>query len=237
MTVTTDLLDPTPALVHVTAGQVSCDDTWEAAYKRFETADEEVAKFRTRLRWFDVHEWPRDVSIVELFCGRGNALVAWKQLGFTRLEGIDLSASLLAEYQGPARCYVADCRDLPFDDNSRDVLAIHGGLHHLPELLVDLQRAIDECHRVLKPGGRLLVVEPWNTLFLKFVHWAAANPLARRTSNRLDAFQQLYLHEQATYDRWRNNPDVVLEVLCGRFHTERCSERWGKLYFMGRKGL
>jgi ubiquinone/menaquinone biosynthesis C-methylase UbiE len=234
MTSPTD--NSTPALVHVTAGQVSCDDTWEAAYKRFETADEEVAKFRTRLRWFGAHEWPRDLSIVELFCGRGNAMVAWRHLGFTRLEGVDLSDTLLAEYKGPARCYVADCRELPFEDNSRDVLAVHGGLHHLPELLTDLERAIDECHRVLKPGGRLLIVEPWNTLFLKFVHWAAANPLARRSSDKLDAFQQLYLHERETYDRWRNNPEVILEVLCSRFQTERLSERWGKLYFLGRKG-
>jgi ubiquinone/menaquinone biosynthesis C-methylase UbiE len=236
MLATSDVLDSTPALVHVAAGQVSCDEAREAAYERFETADEAVARIRTRLRWFDVHEWPRDLSIVELFCGRGNALVAWKQLGFTQLEGVDHSESLLAEYRGPAKCYVADCRELPFEDASRDVLCVHGGLHQLPELLVDLQRAISECHRVLKPGGRLIVVEPWNTLFLKFVHWAAANPLARRTSPRLDAFQQLYLHDQATYDRWRNNPDVVLEVLCGQFYTERCSERWGKLYFMGRKG-
>lgn len=237
MFVTEDAFASPPAMVHVTAGQVSCDETWEEAYKRFETSEQEVAKFRTRLRWFGVNEWPRDLSIVELFCGRGNALVAWKQLGFTQLEGVDLSDSLLAEYKGPARCYVADCRELPFETGSRDVLAVHGGLHHLPELLSDVERAIDECHRVLKPGGRLLVVEPWNTLFLKFVHWAAANPLARMASPKLDAFQQLYLHERSTYDRWRSHPDVVLEILCSRFHTERCSERWGKLYFLGRKSL
>lgn len=225
----------TPALVHVTASQVSCDDSWEAAYKRFETPQEEVAKFRTRLRWFGAHRWDRNLSVVELFCGRGNALVAWRQLGFKNLEGVDLSASLLEEYKGPARCYVADCRALPFETNSRDVLAVHGGLHHLPDLLTDLEQALDEVRRVLKPGGQFVVVEPWNTPFLELVHAAAANSLVRKASDKFDAFQQLYLHEQETYDRWRHHPQVILEMLHSRFAVERESARWGKLYFLGRK--
>ncbi len=225
----------TPELVHVTEGQTCSDDAWEAAYKRFETPEEEIAKFLTRLRWFDAEQWPRDLEIVELFCGRGNALVAWDQLGFSQLEGVDLSATLISEYEGPARCYVADARELPFDDASKDLLAVHGGLHHLPELVSDLAKALDEAARVLRPGGRLLLVEPWNTPFLRMVHAAAANSLLQKASDKLEAFQQLYVHEQETYDRWRSQPTVILEMLRERFDTEKCSERWGKLYYLGRK--
>lgn len=225
----------TPALIHVTEGQVCSDHAWEAAYRRFESPAEEIAKFLARLRWFGAEAWYRDLEIVELFCGRGNALVAWQQLGFERLKGVDLSASLLAEYSGPAQCYVADCRELPFADNTQDVLAVHGGLHHLPELESDLARALDEARRVLRPGGRLLVVEPWNTPFLQCVHAASANPLLRMISHRLDSFEQLYIHEQATYDRWRNQPQLIMELLDRRFEREQSAERWGKLYYLGRK--
>jgi len=52
---------------------------------------------------------------------------------------------------------VGDCQDrLPFDDACLDrVIAIHV-LEHLP----NLPAALDEIHRVLKPGGRLAVVIP-----------------------------------------------------------------------------
>ena len=66
-------------------------DPWEAAYLRFETPEQEIRKFVKRLRALGVSKWPRDNEIVELFCGRGNGLRALQSLGFTRVEGVDLS--------------------------------------------------------------------------------------------------------------------------------------------------
>src|SRR5208283_1427532 len=98
--------------------QTSPTDPWEEAYLRFETPEEEIQKFLGRLRRLGVSAWPRDTRVVELFCGRGNGLRAWERLGFTNLEGVDLSPRLIARYSGPAKCYVADCRHLPFSEAS-----------------------------------------------------------------------------------------------------------------------
>ena len=46
---------------------------------------------------------------------------------------------------------VADAAELPFDDESFDLVLGHAVLHHLP----DLDRAFAEFHRVLRPGGTL----------------------------------------------------------------------------------
>jgi len=83
-------------------------DPWEAAYLRFETPEEEIQKFIGRLTRLGASQWPRDAEIVELFCGRGNGLIALQRLGFTRLEGVDLSPRLLAQFKGSAKCTVAE---------------------------------------------------------------------------------------------------------------------------------
>jgi demethylmenaquinone methyltransferase/2-methoxy-6-polyprenyl-1,4-benzoquinol methylase len=48
-----------------------------------------------------------------------------------------------------------DCMELRFDDGSFDLVTIAFGLRNLP----DRARALNEMNRVLKPGGRLIVLE------------------------------------------------------------------------------
>src|SRR5260370_34130636 len=113
-------------------------DPWEEAYLQVEAPEDEIRKFTGRLRRLGVSAWPKDTQVIELFCGRGNGLRAWEKLGFRNLEGVDLSPRLIAKYDGPARCYVADCRHLPFSDASRAPAVVQGVLLDLILLPVGL---------------------------------------------------------------------------------------------------
>jgi ubiquinone/menaquinone biosynthesis C-methylase UbiE len=216
-------------------GDCVSNTDWEAAYRRFESSAQEVRKFRGRLQWFGASEWPRDYQIVDLFCGRGNGLVALEQLGFSQLEGVDLSPTLLAQYGGSATLYEADCRQLPFDRESHDVVTIHGGLHHLARIPVDLEAVMAEAHRILRPGGLLVVVEPWSTPFLSVVHRACNSRLLCRVWPKLDALATMIDHERATYEAWLSRPSEVYRAIGNRFERLRSRRCWGKLWFLGRK--
>ncbi len=207
---------------------------WEAAYRRFETPEREIAKFARRLNAIGARAWPRECRIVEIFCGRGSGLTSLERLGFANLEGIDLSLELLADYAGPARMIAADCRRLPLDSGSRDVIIVQGGLHHLPALPDDLERVLAEVRRVLKPDGRFIAVEPWLTPFLRFVHGVASNRLVRATWPKVDALQTMIEHERETYERWLSRPKQIQQLLRAHFRMERMRIAKGKLMFVGR---
>jgi ubiquinone/menaquinone biosynthesis C-methylase UbiE len=208
-------------------------DPWETAYLRFETPEQEIEKFIGRLQKLGAREWPRDAEIVELFCGRGNGLIALQRLGFTRIEGVDLSPRLIAQFKGSAKCIVADCRKLPFADRSKDVLIVQGGLHHLPVLPEDLEQTFAEMQRVLRKDGRGVFVEPWLTPFLKFVHRVSGNQVTRHLSGKLDALATMIHYERHTYEQWLNQPDVIRMIARAHFVPVHESFAWGKWNFVG----
>jgi ubiquinone/menaquinone biosynthesis C-methylase UbiE len=208
-------------------------DPWEAAYLRFESPEQEIHKFIKRLTRLGASQWPRDAEIVELFCGRGSGLIALDRLGFTRIEGVDLSPRLVAQYRGPAKCTIGDCRRLPFTDGSKDVLIIQGGLHHLSTLPDDLDQTFSEMHRVLRNDGRAVLVEPWLTPFLKFAHALSENPVARRLSNRIDALAVMIQFERRTYQQWLGQPELIRKMAHSHFVPVDESFAWGKWNFVG----
>lgn len=210
-------------------------DPWEAAYLRFETPEQEIQKFLSRLRKLGAESWPRESQVLDLFCGRGNGMNALHRLGFTNLEGIDLSPKLIEQHKGAGKVILGDCRHLPFKDNSRDIAIVQGGLHHLPKLPDDLEQTLAEVRRVLRPDGRFMVVEPWLTPFLRFVHWVAKKPVLRRVWPKLDACQTMIENEIDTYENWLSQPQMIRDLLDKHFTQELRTESWGKIMYLGRK--
>ncbi|MGI8496349.1 MAG: class I SAM-dependent methyltransferase [Gemmatimonadaceae bacterium] len=217
------------------AARAPSTTAWEAAYARFETPEEEVRKFERRLRALGADGWQKSDRAVELFCGRGSGLHALHRLGFMRIAGVDLSPALLERYRGEDPLIAADCRQLPLASESCDLAIVQGGLHHLPELPADLERSLAEVHRVLRPGARLVVVEPWLTPFLRIVHAVATRRVVRRLWGKIDALATMIENERETYERWLAAPAMVDRAVERWFDVDQRSARWGKLMLVGRR--
>ncbi len=56
--------------------------------------------------------------------------------------------------------------DMPFDDGSVDGIMMIDVLHHIPQPAA----FFEEANRVLKPGGRIVMSEPWNSFFARFIY-------------------------------------------------------------------
>lgn len=208
---------------------------WEQAYLRFETPEEEIQKFIRRLNQLGQDKWSRDLKIVEIFCGRGNGLIALQRLGFKNVIGIDLSPALLKTYQGHAPLCASDCRWLPLADNSCDIVIVQGGLHHLPVLPDDLELTVAEVHRALCSGGKFVVVEPWLTPFLRLIHFLSERRIIRAILPKFDAFATMVHYERETYFNWLRQPDIVYAVIANKLLAISCTKKFGKISFVGKK--
>jgi ubiquinone/menaquinone biosynthesis C-methylase UbiE len=209
-------------------------DAWERAYRDFETPAEEIRKFERRLCALGVDRLDKSSRILEICCGRGNALIAWRRLGFARAIGVDLSHALLRLSTSGAPRIVGDVRAMPVASASQDIVAVHGGLHHLPSL-ADLDATLAEVRRVIRPDGRIVIVEPWRTPFLSAVHALSRQRPIRRLSKKMDAFERMYEIEHPTYDAWLRQPDAILAIL--RRHVEPIvlRRRLGKIMVLARR--
>lgn len=171
--------------------------------------------------------------MLEVCSGQGNGMVAWRDLGFTNVCGVDLSPALVEVSALRGACIVGDARHLPIRTASREVAIIQGGLHHLPTF-DDVRAGLAEMRRVLKPDGHVIIIEPWLTPFLRFVHFVTERPAARALWDRLDAFATMVEAERPIYQNWLAEPARMLGAITHEFEPLAVRTRWGKLVFLGR---
>jgi SAM-dependent methyltransferase len=96
--------------------------------------------------------------VLDFGCGRGAFTALFDDCGYL---GIDVSPALVAyaRRSHPAYRYaVMDGACLAIRDSQFDAVAIVGVLHHLDDGLV--RGSLQELRRILRPAGRIMVVEP-----------------------------------------------------------------------------
>jgi demethylmenaquinone methyltransferase/2-methoxy-6-polyprenyl-1,4-benzoquinol methylase len=97
---------------------------------------------------------PEGSLVLDLACGTGDLSRLAERRGY-RVVGTDLSAGMLAANGGTNPLVEADGSSLPFRDGAFDGLVCGYALRNFS----DLAGALDESARVLRPGGRLAVLE------------------------------------------------------------------------------
>jgi ubiquinone/menaquinone biosynthesis C-methylase UbiE len=138
---------------------------------------------------------PPHGTVLDDGCGPGLLLAHLEEhADLEQLVGVDVSRGMLRQAQSATGTddvllLEGDACRLPFLDESFDVVYARGLLHHLP----DPVQGMSEIHRVLKPGGTVVVLEPNKTIVS-----ALPRVLARR-GKHFDSdhknFRAGYLHD------------------------------------------
>jgi SAM-dependent methyltransferase len=102
----------------------------------------------------------RGLKVLEIGCGLGTDGAQFAKAGadYTGVDltgaAVELSRKHFKLFNLPGNFQTADAEKLDFADESFDLVYSHGVLHHTP----DTAKAIREIHRVLRPGGRAIVM-------------------------------------------------------------------------------
>jgi SAM-dependent methyltransferase len=117
-------------------------------------SQEQLERLAHRYMWAAQYCEGKDVA--EIACGTGPGLGLLDSVA-RDFEAGDVSGAMIdiaQRHYGPRiKLSQFDAQKMPFEDSSKDVLVIFEALYYIP----DIESFIDECRRVLRPGGRLLI--------------------------------------------------------------------------------
>lgn len=136
------------------------DTTYDAVAPLYDETFEDISVRADELRWLrralsDL----RHPALLDIGCGTGSFVRAIEDL-VEKAQGVDLSAGMVAHAQkrsaanGKLSFAKIDGPQLPFADNSFDVVTSVLSFRYL-----DWDPIIAEILRVLKPGGRLFIID------------------------------------------------------------------------------
>jgi SAM-dependent methyltransferase len=97
----------------------------------------------------------RPIKILEIGSGKGFMLRYLTDEGHD-VQGVDMDAAAIAECDSDLRIHQADATELPFEDNSFDIVLSLDLFEHVP----DSDRHLTEVRRVLKNDGHYLLQTP-----------------------------------------------------------------------------
>jgi demethylmenaquinone methyltransferase/2-methoxy-6-polyprenyl-1,4-benzoquinol methylase len=95
--------------------------------------------------------------VLDAACGTGDLAVADLKAGAGRVTGLDFSEAMLARARrkAPLDWVQGDMLALPFAGETFDAATVGFGIRNV----ADISLALRELHRVLRPGGRLAILE------------------------------------------------------------------------------
>lgn len=194
---------------------------------------EQKRKFRYDLQdymaeSFRYKDW-RGKEVLEIGCGSGVDTMEFARNGaiVTATDmtdnAVNLTLELASEAGLPVKVIQTSATQLPFPDNSFDCVYSFGVLHHIP----DIDTVLTQVHRVLKPGGRVMVMlYHKNSLLyaysIAFLHGIqdgllfkkgySEQQLVSQYSERIEGcpYTKVYTRDDAKelFSRWFNNIDI-----------------------------
>ena len=119
-----------------------------------EVSQEQINRLCNRYYW--AGNYCADKDVVEIACGTGQGLGYLQGIAKT-LEAGDYSKDMLIiarrHYKNRIKLIQCDAQDMPFEENSKDVIILFEAIYYIP----DVKKFIESACGILRPGGTVLI--------------------------------------------------------------------------------
>lgn len=166
-------------------------------------------------------------KVLDVACGTGDMVVELlrtRHAASLQVTGVDLSEEMLAiaKRKAPQAEYrLADAEHLPFGDASFDAVTCAFGIRNF----VHLEQGLGEMVRVLKPGGRMAILElatPDNP-FIRFFYNIYTRRIIPWLGSRIAGNREAYTYLPSSIERFPKGAAMVdkLKAAGGRDVKQR----------------
>jgi ubiquinone/menaquinone biosynthesis C-methylase UbiE len=208
---------------------------WHSVYKDESLVARRASSHKRKLARLGALQLPRDARVLDLCCGTGEALQILRDEGFTDLHGSDITIDPGLAKKPWVTLQAADACELPYAAATFDAVLCMHSLHHLGGV-PRVGRTFDEAARILKPGGRLMVLDHYDSPQLRLAFWGLSKRWLTWPTQGLRSFREQheeewpYMYEYL--DAW-NAVHVMLADL--PFHVDVDRRGLFFFYWAGRK--
>lgn len=110
-------------------------------------------------------------DMLDAGCGPGGKTIFFSEQGVRSITGIDIDperielAKKFAQQKGATTIQLreANLAELPFEEDSFDIIFLNDVVEHIQRPI--LKKALQECKRVIRPGGKIcLEFPPWTAI-------------------------------------------------------------------------
>ena len=163
-------------------------------------------------------------NVLDVACGTGDMVLELMKRGCA-VTGVDISEEMLsiAKTKAPATYMISDAEQLPFPDATFDAVTCAFGVRNF----VHLEQGLSEMLRVLKPGGRMVILElstpdcaiikPFYNLYTKhIIPWLGS---------RIAGNREAYTYLPESIERFPKGNAFLQIILNSQFSILNCHHR------------
>lgn len=167
----------------------------------FDDIEETRYKMQPEIPLFADFKSCNNKKLLEIGVGAGTDFLQWVRNG-ALAYGIDLTEEAIDHVKHRLSLYnleaveykTADCENLPYDDNTFNIIYSWGVIHHTP----NTSKAFDEIVRVLKPGGKAKVMIYHKNSILAYLFWFKHSILKLKPFRSMDFVLSNYMESPGT---------------------------------------
>ena len=215
------------------------DSSYPDDYRPHQKPKEKISRRKIKRLTDEIAGSPgRSNYLLDIGCGAGSDLRTFRQMGWT-VKGIEVNESACDHArQAGLEVFCGTLTQARFPDNTFDIVR----LRHVLEHLADPDRTLAEIKRILKPGGRVVIITPnirsFNFSFFRQYWYHLDIPrhlcLFNEASLKQSAFRLGFKIHRIKYDsgtkglresiqRWATNHQNPLSLLLQSLNFPRIS--------------